>query len=94
MGEVMVDHAQGLAEDSRRKLDAVLSTPDLGGSWYQVAQMHAWRGEPDQSFAALDRAATFHDAGLIYFKYDPFLKTLRGDPRYAALLTRMRLPLD
>jgi TolB-like protein/Flp pilus assembly protein TadD len=94
MGEVMVDHAQGLAEDSRRKLDAVLSTPDLGGSWYQVAQMHAWRGEPDQAFAALDRAATLHDAGLIYFKYDPFLKSLRGDPRYAALLTRMRLPLD
>ena len=94
MGEVMVDHAQGLTADSRRKLDAILSTPDLGGSWYQVAQMHALRGEPDQSFAALDRAATLHDAGLIYFKYDPFLKSLRGDPRYGALLTRMKLPPD
>jgi TolB-like protein/Tfp pilus assembly protein PilF len=94
MGEVMVDHAQGLAEDSRRKLDAILSSAHLDGSWYQVAQMRAWRGEPDQSFAALDRAATFHDAGLIYFKYDPFLKSLRGDPRYGALLTRMKLPLD
>jgi serine/threonine-protein kinase len=94
MGEVMVDHAQGLAEDSRRKLDAILSTANLDGSWYQIAQMRAWRGEPDQSLAALDRAATFHDAGLIYFKYDPFLKPLRGDPRYATLLTRMNLPLD
>ena len=37
---------------------------------------------------------TFHDAGLIYFKYDPLLRSLRGDPRYATLLTRMNLPLD
>jgi serine/threonine-protein kinase len=98
MGEVMVDHAQGLAADSRRKLDAILSpasrpsTGSVDGSWYQVAQMQAWRGEPDRALAALDRAATLHDAGLIYLKYDPFFKTLRGDPRYVALLRRMKLP--
>ncbi len=100
MGEVMVDHAQGLTAESRRKLDAILSPgvgPSMGqvdGSWYQIAQMHAWRGEIDRALAALDQAATFHDAGLIYVKYDPFFRSLRGDPRHAALLARMRLPPD
>ncbi len=100
MGEIMVDHAQGLAADSRRKLDALLSRvsrPPAGssdGSWYQIAQMHAWRGEIDRALAALDQAATFHDAGLIYVKYDPFFRSLRGDPRHAALLRRMKLPPD
>ena len=66
----------------------------LDGSWYQIAQMHAWRGETDRALAALDRAATYHDAGLIYVKYDPFFRSLRGDPRHAALLRRMKLPPD
>jgi len=100
MGEVMVDHAQGLTAESRSKLDAILSPgvgPSMGqldGSWYQIAQMHAWRGETDRALAALDRAATYHDAGLIYVKYDPFFRSLRGDPRHAALLRRMKLPPD
>jgi hypothetical protein len=29
-----------------------------------------------------------------YIKYDPFLRNLRGDPRYSALLKKMNLPLD
>jgi hypothetical protein len=31
---------------------------------------------------------------LGYLKYDPFLSKVRGDPRYAALLRKMNLPLN
>jgi hypothetical protein len=34
------------------------------------------------------------DSGLRYLKYDPLLRKLRGDPRYTALLRKMKPPLD
>jgi hypothetical protein len=33
-----------------------------------------------------------HDGGLIYLKHDRMVASLRGDPRYAALLKRLNLP--
>jgi hypothetical protein len=32
-------------------------------------------------------------SGLVEAKVDPLLSSLKKDPRYAALLTKMRLPL-
>jgi hypothetical protein len=29
-----------------------------------------------------------------YLEYDPFMRKVRGDPRYAALPKKMNLPLD
>jgi serine/threonine-protein kinase len=61
---------------------------------YQVAEVHAWREERDQAFEWLERAARQHDSGLFMLKYDPLLRSLRSDPRYAAMLRRMSLPAD
>jgi hypothetical protein len=32
------------------------------------------------------------DGGMMYLKTDYLLKSVRSDPRYAALLRRMKLP--
>ena len=61
---------------------------------YQVAQVHAWRGERDAAFEWLEKSRQSGDAGLRYIKHDPILKNLRDDPRYAAMLTKLKLPLD
>ena len=54
--------------------------------------MLAWRGEHDAAFDWLRHALAQHDAGLQYLKYDPALRSLRVDPRYAALLRDVGLP--
>jgi serine/threonine-protein kinase len=92
MGEAMVEHSLGHAGESQRALERILSLPTAPQAAYQIAQVHAWRGEPDEAFRSLDRAAELHDAGLAYLKYDPLLRHIRGDPRYAALLAKLKLP--
>jgi TolB-like protein len=60
---------------------------------YQIAQVYAFRGETDSACTWLDRAYAQRDQGLTEVKADPLLANLRSDPRYRALLTKMRLPL-
>jgi TolB-like protein/Tfp pilus assembly protein PilF len=94
MGEVMVEHSLGHSAESQRALDHIFAGPYVEVAAYQIAQMYAWRGETNRAFDWLGRAAELHDAGLTYLKYDPLLRGLRGDARYAALLKKMNLPLD
>jgi len=61
-------------------------------SAYQVAEIHAWRGEADAAFTWLDRARDQGDVGLVFIQADPLLRKVRGDPRYAAFLWSMNLP--
>ena len=60
---------------------------------YQIADLYAFRGEADQAFAWLDRAYSARDPGLVEIKTDTLMNTLKSDPRYLALLKKMRLPL-
>ena len=59
---------------------------------YQVATVHAYFGNVDAAFKWLDRAYEQRDPGLADVKGDQLLKSLRNDPRYVALLRKMRLP--
>ena len=58
---------------------------------YGIAAVHAYRGEIDEAFRWLDRAYRGHVYGMLDLKTDPLLRNLRGDPRFQALLSRMRL---
>jgi serine/threonine protein kinase/Tfp pilus assembly protein PilF len=60
---------------------------------FQIAEVFAYRGEIDRAFEWLERAYTLHDSGMADIKGDPLLKSLEHDPRYAAFLKKMRLPL-
>ena len=59
---------------------------------YQYGQIYTQLGDADRAFAAFDKAVEVRDPGLLYLKRDPFLDPLRRDPRFAALLTRLKFP--
>jgi serine/threonine protein kinase/tetratricopeptide (TPR) repeat protein len=58
---------------------------------YELGIIYAGLDDKDQAFAALDRAFS-HPTNGAFLKSDPFWNTISLDPRYAALLRRMRLP--
>jgi serine/threonine-protein kinase len=92
-GTALAEHSLGHEVESRAALDR-LHASNGRTALYQIAQIHAWRGENDLAFEWLERARLERDPGTRYLKYDPFMRPLRKDPRYAELLTRMKLPLD
>ena len=94
MGETMVEHTLGHLASSQRVLDQILAQPFVLQASYQIAQVYAWRGEADRTFEWLARAVEHHDPGLNYLKYDPIIRTVRGDARFAALLRKLNLPPD
>jgi TolB-like protein/Flp pilus assembly protein TadD len=93
-GVALVQHGLGRPRESQQALEGLIAKYHHSMA-YQIAQVHAWRGEADEAFTWLDRAYVQHDSGLAdYIKYDPFLRALRPDPRYTALLRKMNLPID
>jgi serine/threonine-protein kinase len=94
MGDALVDHQLGHREQAQSALDRLLASPTVVPAAYQIVQIYAWRGEADRAFKWLETAYQNHDAGLGYLKYDPLLKNIRSDPRYSALLAKMKLPPD
>jgi len=59
---------------------------------YEIAQIHAYRGEADAAFDWLERSFRMHNSKVIFVKTDPLLRTLRGDRRFQTLLVKLRLP--
>jgi len=59
---------------------------------YDFAVIHAGLGDADRALAWLDKALTRHDPETMILPADPRFDSLRGDPRFAALLERMSLP--
>ena len=90
-GQALAYHALGREQDSNAALAALIAKDDTDAA-YQVAQVYAYRGEPDKAFEWLERAYKQRDPGLPDIKSDPLMKSLHHDPRYAELLKKMRLP--
>ena len=61
---------------------------------YLIAELYAFRGEKDKAFSWLENAYNKEDGWLVFFKGDPLLKNLEGDPRHIAFLKKMNLPAD
>jgi len=59
---------------------------------YQIAEVYAFRNQPDEAFEWLERAYAQRDADLPFTKVDPLLKSLHSDPRFAAFLKKIHLP--
>jgi TolB-like protein len=57
-----------------------------------IAELHAFRREGTQAFEWLDRAYRSRDFSLLGINADPLLKSLRADPRYRLLLSKLKLP--
>jgi hypothetical protein len=50
------------------------------------------RDDKDEAFKWLDRAYDNRDSGITLMRADPMLRNLRGDPRFTALLRKLKLP--
>ena len=93
------DYALALAQQAqgdRAAADATLQKfieKHAGQGPFQVATIYAFRKEPDQMFTWLERAYTENDAGLTQLLTAPFIRNYRGDPRFAALCQKLRLPV-
>ncbi len=92
-GLALTYYALGRKSESDRSL-AELVAKYHSDSAYQIAEVYAFRREATPAFKWLERAYTQRDPGLPQVKYDPLLKNLEDDPRYAAFLRKMRLPLN
>jgi TolB-like protein/DNA-binding winged helix-turn-helix (wHTH) protein/thioredoxin-like negative regulator of GroEL len=85
-------HALGRDKESDDALDEFISKYHASGA-YQIADVYAFRNQSDKAFEWLERAYAQRDSGLVVTKVDPLLKSLHGDPRFAAFLKKIHLPV-
>lgn len=89
LGLALAYHALGRRQESDTALNRLTQR---GGAWaFQIAQAYAYRGEASKAFEWMERAYALRDPGLEWVKSDFKLASLRTDPRYAELLTKMNL---
>ena len=74
------------ADDALRQL----VDEHAGDAAYQIAEIHAVRGDADAAFEWLERARVQHDAGVAWTKVDPLLRALHGDARWIGFLRKTR----
>ena len=79
---------EALAEIARLSVGHQTATTSALG----VAQTYGALGNLDQAFRWLDRAYEERDWALFFCRSDPLLEPLRGDPRWAAFVGRMKFP--
>ncbi len=91
-GQALAYHALGRKKESDAALAELIAKYHAEAA-YQVAEVYAFRGKADLAFEWLERAYTQRDGGLSEMKGDPLLKSIERDPRYAAFLKKMRLPV-
>ena len=92
------DYALALAQQAqgdRASADAALQkfTEKHVEGPFQIATIYALRKQPDEMFAWLERGYNERDAGMPQLLTAPFIHNYRGDPRFAALCQKLRLPL-
>jgi len=82
----------GRAHDARKLLSDAGSGGDTDA--YSRAIAYVGLGETDQAFSWLERAVDSRMGSFNEVNADPIFDTLRADPRFGALLRRMRFPVS
>jgi serine/threonine-protein kinase len=82
----------GKHDEATRTLDKVLAlSKRTQVSKYAIATAYTGVGDKERAFTNLDRAYEEHSFLLGFLKSDPTMDSLRSDPRFAALLQKMKL---
>jgi len=93
VGVALAEHDLGHEKESKAALDRLIADDnEESTAAYQVAQVHARRGERGLALDALERAYRLRDTGLNNLQVDALLKGLADEPRFQALVEKMRLP--
>ena len=77
------------AENVIRKFREIAETQYVMSYW--VAAIYAALGDNDQAFTELEKAFAEHDWELHRLKVDPFMNSLRDDPRFNEMVKRIGL---
>ncbi len=89
-GVAMASHALDDETAAAQSLQILSDRFGDEAAW-ELARVHAFRGETELAFQWLDRAYELHDPDLRYVKIDPFLRDLHDDPRWPRFLEKMGL---
>ena len=84
----IVYHGLGRDADSELALSQLIERHGHEAA-FQVAEVHAVRGDIDGAFRWLDTAYAQRDSGLIGVKLNRLLRPLHGDPRWWALHAKL-----
>jgi tetratricopeptide (TPR) repeat protein len=91
-GLALAYHALGRKQEADSALKAFI-TEYQAPAGFQIAEVYAYRGESDKAFEWLERAFKQRDGGFSIMKGNPLMRSLESDPRYAAFMKKIQLPL-
>jgi hypothetical protein len=91
IGQTEAQFALGHRDEARQILKSMIDDK-TASNWWGIADIYAQRGDADQAFAWADRAYAHRDSGMTWIEIDTDFRSLRGDPRFKALLRKMNLP--
>ena len=93
LGVAMAQHTLGHPKEARLALDEYIAEHGKARP-YWIAAAQDWLGEREKAFDWLERARAQKDAYVTWIKSDrAYFRGLRDDPRYAALLKKLNLPV-
>lgn len=81
----------GRVAEARSILHRFLSQKGDYVPWYSIAIIYTALSDKDRAFACLEKAERQHSVRLRDLKTEPFLASLRSDPRFGQLLRRTGL---
>lgn len=85
-----VYHSVGRHKEAAESLRSIIDHQGIPLG-FQIAEMYAWQGKPDEAFEWLEISFNNRDGGMTYLIIDPFLDSLHDDPRWRPLVERMNL---
>jgi TolB-like protein/Flp pilus assembly protein TadD len=88
IGLSLAYHALGRKADSDAALAAVIEKHEKDWS-FNIAYIHAFRGEADKAFERLDKAVEYGDAGLSEIVGFEFFANIHSDPRWLPFLRKI-----
>lgn len=88
IGLPMALHAAGRKAESDAALAELIAKYEKESA-YNIAYVLAFRGETDRAYEWLEKAADYHDPGLIEITAEPFFATIHDDPRWLPFLRQI-----
>lgn len=92
-GEALALHSLGRRVEAQRSLDRLIKRY-MEVAPFLIAGVYAWRGQRSRALDWVERAYALRDPRTVQIKHNPILRSLRGEPRWDALLRKMNLPPD
>jgi TolB-like protein/thioredoxin-like negative regulator of GroEL len=87
----IIHHAARRKSESDHELAQLITECEHDGK-FQIAEVHAMRGETDKAFEMLERSIEGRDPGRSFAKVSPLLRPLHNDPRWPGVLKEIGFP--